>query len=59
LTVVLDDGSPASWRDAGDGIIEIDLASGREALVHAAGPTPPLTIAPVPISIPGAAWGLP
>jgi alpha-L-fucosidase 2 len=59
LSVTLDDGSAASWRDIGDGVIEIDLASGREALVHAAGPTPPLTIAPVPISIPGAAWGLP
>jgi hypothetical protein len=59
LTVVLDDGSPATWRDLGGGVIEIDLARDREALVYATGATPPLTIAPVPISRPGAAWGLP
>ena len=59
LTVVLDDGTPATWRDLGGGVIEIDLARDREALVHAAGATPPLTIAPVPVSRPGAAWGLP
>jgi len=59
LTVVLDDGAPATWRDLGGGVIEIDLPRDREALVHAAGATPPLTIAPVPISRPGAPWGLP
>jgi alpha-L-fucosidase 2 len=59
LTVVLDDGTPATFRDVGDGVIEIDLARDREVLVHAAGPRPPLTIAPVPISRTGAAWGLP
>ncbi|WP_370026101.1 glycosyl hydrolase family 95 catalytic domain-containing protein [Planotetraspora sp. GP83] len=59
LTVTLDDGSPATWRDTGGGVIEIDLAKNREVLVYPAGSTPPLTIAPVPISQPGAAWGLP
>jgi alpha-L-fucosidase 2 len=59
LTVVLDDGTPATFRDLGNGVIEIDLARDREVLVHAAGSTPPLTIAPVPISRTGAAWGLP
>jgi hypothetical protein len=59
LTVVLDDGSPATFRDVGNGVIEIDLDRDREVLVHAAGAQPPLTIAPVPISRTGAAWGLP
>jgi hypothetical protein len=59
LTVVLDDGTPATWRDLGDGLIQIDLPRDREALVYAAGAAPPLTIAPVPISVPGAPWGLP
>jgi hypothetical protein len=59
LTVVLDDGTPAAWRDLGDGVIEIDLPRDREALVRPGGAAPPLTIAPVPISQPGAAWGLP
>ena len=59
LTVVLDDGTPATWRDLGGGVIEVDLPRDREVLVHAVGATPPLTVAPVPISKPGAAWGLP
>jgi len=59
LAVTLDDGTPASWRDVGGGVIEIDLPRNREVLVHAAAATPDLVIAPVPISKPGAAWGLP
>jgi hypothetical protein len=59
LTVTLDDGAPASWRDMGGGVIEIDLPKDREVLVHSAGTAPALTIAPVTISQPGAAWGLP
>ncbi|WP_412539399.1 carbohydrate-binding protein [Longispora sp. K20-0274] len=59
LAVVLDDGSAATWRDLGDGLIEIDLARDREVLVHAAGPTPACVVAPVAVSRPGAAWGLP
>jgi alpha-L-fucosidase 2 len=57
--VALDDGTPAAWRDLGDGVIEIDLPRDREALVRPGGAAPPLTIAPVQISQPGAAWGLP
>ncbi|MGY0234378.1 glycosyl hydrolase family 95 catalytic domain-containing protein [Longispora urticae] len=59
LAVVLDDGSAATWRDVGDGVIEIDLPRDREVLVHPAGPTPACVIAPVPVSRPGTAWGLP
>jgi endoglucanase len=59
LTVTLDDGTPATWRNVGSGVIEIDLPRSREVLVHAAGTAPALTIAPTPISKPGAAWGLP
>jgi hypothetical protein len=50
LSVTLDDGTPASWRDVGNGVIEIDLPAGREALIHAAGTPPELIVAPVPIS---------
>jgi hypothetical protein len=59
LTVLLDDGTPAAWQDLGGGVISIDLAKDRDAVVYAAGTTPALTIAPVPISKTGAAWGLP
>ncbi|MEV5388570.1 Tat pathway signal sequence domain protein [Streptomyces sp. NPDC052721] len=58
LTVLLDDGSPARTRDLGDGTLAIDLPQGREVLVHS-GPRPDLVIAPVPLSEPGPAWGLP
>jgi hypothetical protein len=47
------------WRDLGDGTIELDLGRGEEALVHAAGETPDLTIAPVPVTVPAPRWGLP
>jgi hypothetical protein len=59
LAVTLDDGTPATWRDLGSGVIEIDLPRNREALVHAASASPQLVIAPAPISKPGSAWGLP
>jgi hypothetical protein len=59
VEVTLDDGTPASWRDAGGGVLEIELPRGREVLVHAAGARPDLIVAPAPISKPGAAWGLP
>ncbi|MER6134247.1 Tat pathway signal sequence domain protein [Streptomyces sp. NPDC001815] len=58
LTVLLDDGTPARTRDRGDGTLEIDLPRGREVLVHS-GSRPDLGIAPVAISEPGGAWGLP
>jgi hypothetical protein len=47
LTVVLDDGTPASWSDLGGGVIAIDLPKNREAFVYATGTTPSLTIAPL------------
>ncbi|MEU9184161.1 Tat pathway signal sequence domain protein [Streptomyces sp. NPDC048484] len=58
LTVLLDDGTPARTRDLGDGTLSIDLPKGREVLVHS-GSRPDLVIAPVAVSEPGAAWGLP
>ncbi|CAM5573840.1 hypothetical protein SPURM210S_07562 [Streptomyces purpurascens] len=58
LTVLLDDGRPAHTRDLGDGVLSIDLPKGREVLVHS-GSRPDLVIAPVTVSEPGPAWGLP
>ncbi len=58
LTALLDDGTPARTHDLGDGTLAIDLPKGREVLVHA-GPRPDLDIAPVAVSEPGPAWGLP
>lgn len=58
LTVLLDDGSPARTHDLGDGVLSIELPKGREVLVHS-GSRPDLVIAPVTVSEPGAAWGLP
>ncbi|MFD5010511.1 glycosyl hydrolase family 95 catalytic domain-containing protein [Streptomyces chartreusis] len=58
LTVLLDDGTPARTRDLGDGVLGIDLPKGREVLVHS-GARPDLTVAPVAVSAPGPAWGLP
>ncbi|MFC9504237.1 Tat pathway signal sequence domain protein [Streptomyces sp. NPDC057002] len=58
LTVLLDDGRPARTRDLGDGMLSIELPKGREVLVHS-GSRPDLVIAPVTVSEPGPAWGLP
>ena len=58
LTVLLDDGTPARTQDLGDGTLGIELPKGREVLVHS-GARPDLVVAPVDISAPGAAWGLP
>ncbi|WEO93555.1 Tat pathway signal sequence domain protein [Streptomyces sp. FXJ1.172] len=58
VTTVLDDGTPARTQDLGDGTLAIDLPKGREVLVHS-GSRPDLVIAPVAISEPGPAWGLP
>ncbi|MGW0845320.1 glycosyl hydrolase family 95 catalytic domain-containing protein [Streptomyces sp. NPDC002787] len=58
LTVLLDDGTPARTEDLDDGTLAIDLPRGREVLVHS-GSRPDLVIAPVAVSEPGAAWGLP
>ncbi|MFI1367403.1 glycosyl hydrolase family 95 catalytic domain-containing protein [Streptomyces griseochromogenes] len=58
LTALLDDGTPAHTEDLGDGTLAIDLPRGREVLVHS-GSRPDLVIAPVTLSEPGPAWGLP
>jgi hypothetical protein len=58
LTVLLDDGTPAHTHDLGDGTLAIDLPRDREVLVYA-GSRPDLVIAPVAVSEPGPAWGLP
>ncbi|MEU9291643.1 Tat pathway signal sequence domain protein [Streptomyces sp. NPDC048275] len=58
LTVLLDDGTPARTQDLGDGTLAIDLPRGHEVLVHS-GSRPDLVIAPVAVSEPGPAWGLP
>ncbi|MFI1032558.1 glycosyl hydrolase family 95 catalytic domain-containing protein [Streptomyces sp. NPDC020951] len=58
VTAVLDDGTPARTHDLGDGTLAIDLPRGREVLVHP-GSRPDLVIAPVAVSEPGPAWGLP
>ncbi|MGP4007502.1 glycosyl hydrolase family 95 catalytic domain-containing protein [Streptomyces sp. 4N124] len=53
-------GGPApDWRDLGDGVVELDMPQGAEALIHPAGHRPELRIAPVPISAPADRWGLP
>ncbi|MBP2056054.1 hypothetical protein J2Z21_009071 [Streptomyces griseochromogenes] len=58
LTALLDDDTPAHTEDLGDGTLAIDLPRGREVLVHS-GSRPDLVIAPVTLSEPGPAWGLP
>ncbi|WP_329333886.1 Tat pathway signal sequence domain protein [Streptomyces sp. NBC_01352] len=58
LTVLLDDGTQARTQDLGDGTLAIDLPRGREVLVHS-GSRPDLVIAPVTVTEPGPAWGLP
>lgn len=45
-------------KDLGEGVVEITLGRGSEVLVHA-GARPDPVIGPVPVSRPGAAWGLP
>ncbi|GAA2431326.1 hypothetical protein GCM10010191_51380 [Actinomadura vinacea] len=51
-------GRPPRWRDVGGGTIEIDLARGQEAVVHAEGTRPDLVIAPVRVTVPAQPWGL-
>ncbi|QHA10126.1 Tat pathway signal sequence domain protein [Streptomyces broussonetiae] len=58
VTAELDDGTPAHTQDLGDGTLAIGLPKGREVLVHS-GSRPDLVIAPVALSEPGPAWGLP
>ncbi|GLZ31867.1 hypothetical protein Lesp02_40550 [Lentzea sp. NBRC 105346] len=59
VTVRTPSGGPVQHRDRGDGTLEIELAKGREVLVHPKGKRPDLTVKPVAISVPGKPWGLP
>jgi alpha-L-fucosidase 2 len=59
IAVSAPNGTPLTWRTTAPGVIEIDLAKGATAVVHPKGPVPDLTVAPVPITIPGRPWGLP
>ena len=52
-------GRELPWRRLDGGDIELRLRPGQEAIVYASGTRPDLTIAPVPITQPGPAWGLP
>jgi hypothetical protein len=52
-------GRGPAWRQLPDGDVEIDLRRGQEVVVYAKGTRPDFTVAPVPIAIPGAPWGLP
>lgn len=58
ITALLDDGSPAPVTDLGGGLLQITLPKDREVLLYG-GAAPELVIAPVPVSRPGARWGLP
>lgn len=42
-----------------NGDLAVDLRRGEEVLVYPQGTRPDLTVAPVPVAIPGAPWGLP
>jgi len=59
VDVTTPDGQPVSWTAMADGVVRIDLAKGATAVVHPNGAVPDLTVAPVPITIPGKQWGLP
>ncbi|GAA3783809.1 hypothetical protein GCM10023083_19830 [Streptomyces phyllanthi] len=48
----------AKWHDAGNGVVELELAAGREALLLAAG-VRDLVVEPVEVSGDWRAWGLP
>ncbi|MEV4315726.1 glycoside hydrolase family 95-like protein [Actinocrispum sp. NPDC049592] len=59
ITVSTPDGTPIAWHSTGDGVIQIDLVKGATAVVYPKGALPDLTVAPVPITVPGKQWGLP
>ena len=46
------------WREVSDGVLEIDLRRGAEAVVLTRGTRPDLTVAPVGTAT-GPSWGLP
>ncbi|MEV4113538.1 Tat pathway signal sequence domain protein [Nonomuraea sp. NPDC049695] len=58
VAAVLSDGRPVAVKDLGEGVVEIALGKGGEVLVHT-GTRPDPVVAPVPVSLPGQAWGLP
>ncbi len=51
-------GRDPAWRDVGGGEIEMDLPRGSEVVVYS-GRCPDLVIAPVRVTKPAPAWGLP
>ena len=59
LTVALRTGREPHWKQLPGGDVEIDLRRGQEALILPKGSRPDLTVAPVPVAIPGPPWGLP
>jgi hypothetical protein len=59
VTVRLHNGREPHWKQLPGGDLEIDLRCGQEAVVFPKGTRPDLTVAPVPVAIPGAPWGLP
>ncbi|GAA4428416.1 hypothetical protein GCM10023148_32480 [Actinokineospora soli] len=52
------DGTPTPWSPRPDGVLEITLAAGEEAIITRSGTTPPLVIAPVATPT-TASWGTP
>ncbi|MER6013836.1 glycosyl hydrolase family 95 catalytic domain-containing protein [Streptomyces bluensis] len=59
LTVAGVGGPAPSWRDLGDGVVELDLPRDTEAVIHPVGSRPDLRIAPVKVTVPADPWGLP
>jgi hypothetical protein len=52
-------GREPHWHQLPDGDLMIELRQGHEIVVYPQGRRPDLTVAPVPVAIPGAPWGLP
>ncbi len=59
VTVKHRHGREPRWRQLPGGDLEIELPAGQEVLVYPQGPRPDLTVAPVPVALPGPPWGLP
>ncbi|WP_443050376.1 glycosyl hydrolase family 95 catalytic domain-containing protein [Streptomyces sp. NBC_00286] len=59
LTVAGVSGPAPAWRDLGDGVVELDLDRGAEAVMYPAGSRPDLRVAPVRVTEPAERWGLP
>jgi alpha-L-fucosidase 2 len=52
-------GRRVRWRDAGDGVLELDLDCGEDAVITTRGTRPKLRIEPVTPDGSGNVWGLP